>query len=193
MGGALGVAAYQLTLNEGAARTTAGITSLIIASCPAITLLLARMVGLERLTPARLGGIALAFAGIAGRRAVRTGPGQRAGRPDRSAVGARRVLVVGGVHDRDEAALAAGDSLAITAWSTLAGAACTLPFVRASTLDTIARLSSTRSRSCSGWRSRSRCRLPGVERGVRGLTLAGLGLPLPDHAALADRRGRAAG
>ena len=64
LGGALGVAAYQLTLNEGALRTTAGITSLIVASCPAMTLLIARMVGLERLTPARLGGIALAFAGI---------------------------------------------------------------------------------------------------------------------------------
>ncbi len=65
VGGALGVAVYQLTLNEGALRTTAGVTSLIIASCPALTLLIARMTGLERLTPTRLGGIALAFAGIA--------------------------------------------------------------------------------------------------------------------------------
>jgi drug/metabolite transporter (DMT)-like permease len=111
LGGALGVAAYQLTLNEGQLRTTAGVTSLIIASCPALTLLIARMTGLERLTPTRLGGIALAFAGIAV--VAIWAPGQE---------------------------LATGDSLGITAASTLAGAACTLPFVRSSTVDTIVHL-----------------------------------------------------
>jgi drug/metabolite transporter (DMT)-like permease len=141
VGGALGVAAYQLTLNEGAALTTAGITSLIVASCPAITLLLARMVGLERLTPARLGGIALAFAGILV--VAVFAPGQGSGLDDltgplwvlaASLSWAAYTIVM-------KPLLVGGDGLGITAWSTLAGAACTLPFARASTLETIRNLS----------------------------------------------------
>jgi drug/metabolite transporter (DMT)-like permease len=137
VGGALGVAAYQLTLNEGAARTTAGITSLIVASCPAITLILARTVGLERLTPARLGGIALAFSGILV--VALFAPGQGTGLNDltgplwvlaASLSWAAYTIVM-------KPLLTSGDGLGITAWSTLAGAACTLPFARASTLDTI--------------------------------------------------------
>ena len=137
VGGALGVAAYQLTLNEGALRTTAGVTSLIIASCPALTLLIARMTGLERLTPTRLGGIALAFAGIAV--VAIWAPGQSL-EFDHLA-GPLWVLAASlswAVYTIVmKPALATGDSLGITAASTLAGAACTLPFVRSSTVDTI--------------------------------------------------------
>ncbi len=139
-GGALGVAAYQLTLNEGALRATAGVTSLIIASCPALTLLIARMTGLERLTPTRLGGIALAFAGIAV--VAIWAPGQRL-ELDHLA-GPLWVLAASlswAVYTIVmKPALATGDSLGITATSTLAGAACTLPFVRSSTVDTIVNL-----------------------------------------------------
>ncbi len=137
VGGALGVAAYQLTLNEGALRTTAGVTSLIIASCPALTLLIARMTGLERLTPTRLGGIALAFAGIAV--VAIWAPGQSL-EFDHLA-GPLWVLAASlswAVYTIVmKPALATGDSLGITAASTLAGAAWTLPFVRSSTVDTI--------------------------------------------------------
>ena len=140
VGGALGVAVYQLTLNEGALRTTAGVTSLIIASCPALTLLIARTMGLERLTPARLGGIALAFAGIAV--VAIWAPGQGLELDHLS--GPLWVLAASlswAVYTIVmKPALATGDSLGITAASTLAGAACTLPFVRTSTIDTIARL-----------------------------------------------------
>jgi drug/metabolite transporter (DMT)-like permease len=137
VGGALGVAAYQLTLNEGALRTTAGVTSLIIASCPALTLVLARITGLERLTPTRLGGIALAFAGIAV--VAIWAPGQ--GLELDHLAGPLWVLAASlswAVYAIVmKPALATGDSLGITAASTLAGAACTLPFVRSSTVDTI--------------------------------------------------------
>ena len=140
VGGALGVAAYQLTLNEGALRTTAGVTSLIIASCPALTLLIARMTGLERLTPTRLGGIALAFAGIAV--VAIWAPGQEL-ELDHLA-GPLWVLAASlswAVYTIVmKPAFATGDSLGITAASTLAGAACTLPFVRSSTVDTIVHL-----------------------------------------------------
>jgi drug/metabolite transporter (DMT)-like permease len=140
LGGALGVAAYQLTLNEGQLRTTAGVTSLIIASCPALTLLIARMTGLERLTPTRLGGIALAFAGIAV--VAIWAPGQEL-ELDHLA-GPLWVLAASlswAVYTIVmKPAFATGDSLGITAASTLAGAACTLPFVRSSTVDTIVHL-----------------------------------------------------
>jgi drug/metabolite transporter (DMT)-like permease len=140
VGGALGVAAYQLTLNEGALRTTAGVTSLIIASCPALTLLIARMTGLERLTPTRLGGIALAFAGIAV--VAIWAPGQ--GLELDHLAGPLWVLAASlawAVYTIVmKPALATGDSLGITASSTLAGAVCTLPFVRSSTIDTVANL-----------------------------------------------------
>jgi drug/metabolite transporter (DMT)-like permease len=139
-GGALGVAAYQLTLNEGALRTTAGATSLIIASCPALTLLIARMTGLERLTPTRLGGIALAFAGIAVVAIWAPGQGPELDHLagplwvlSASLAWAVYTIVM-------KPALATGDSLGITASSTLAGAVCTLPFVRSSTIDTVANL-----------------------------------------------------
>ena len=103
VGGALGVAVYQLTLNEGALRTTAGVTSLIIASCPALTLLIARMTGLERLTPTRLGGIALAFAGIAVVAIWAPGQSLELDHLAGPAVGARGVAGVGGLHHRHEA------------------------------------------------------------------------------------------
>ncbi len=140
VGGALGVAAYQLTLSEGALRTTAGVTSLVIASCPALTLLMARMTGLERLTPTRLGGIALAFAGTAV--VAIWAPGQ--GLELDHLAGPLWVLAASlswAVYTIVmKPALATGDSLGITAASTLAGTACTLPFVRSSTVDTIVHL-----------------------------------------------------
>ena len=139
-GGALGVAVYQLTLNEGALRTTAGVTSLIIASCPALTLLIARMTGLERLTPTRLGGIALAFAGIAV--VAIWAPGQSLELDQLAGplwvLAASLAWAVYTIVMKP--ALGTGDSLGVTAASTLAGAACTLPFVRASTVDTIVHL-----------------------------------------------------
>jgi drug/metabolite transporter (DMT)-like permease len=140
LGGVFGVAVYQLTLNEGALRTTAGVTSLIIASCPALTLLIARATGLERLTPARVGGIALAFSGIAVVAIWAPGQGLEL---DHLAgplwvLAASLAWAVYAIVMKP--ALATGDSLGITAASTLAGAVCTLPFVRPSTVDVIVHL-----------------------------------------------------
>ena len=135
LGGALGVAAYQLTLNEGTSHTTAGITSLIVAAGPAMTLILATMVGLERLTPARLGGIGLAFAGVLV--VVLFAPGHGGGLDDLT--GPVWVLVAAlcwaSYTIVMKPLLVGGDALAITAWSTLAGTACALPFARASTIE----------------------------------------------------------
>jgi drug/metabolite transporter (DMT)-like permease len=116
------------------------VTSLIIASCPALTLLIARATGLERLTPARVGGIALAFSGIAVVAIWAPGQGLEL---DHLAgplwvLAASLAWAVYAIVMKP--ALATGDSLGITAASTLAGAVCTLPFVRPSTVDVIVHL-----------------------------------------------------
>ena len=60
----LGVAGYHLTLNYGEQYTTAGTASIIIASSPAMTFLLAIPLLGERSGPLRVAGLGLAFAGV---------------------------------------------------------------------------------------------------------------------------------
>jgi drug/metabolite transporter (DMT)-like permease len=59
-----GVTVYHLALNAGERTTASGVAALIVALAPAATLALALAVGLESYAPRRLGGIALAFAGV---------------------------------------------------------------------------------------------------------------------------------
>ena len=58
-------AAYQLLWSLGLTRITAGDSALIIAASPVLTALLAAAVGLDRLTPPKLAGALIAFAGVA--------------------------------------------------------------------------------------------------------------------------------
>ncbi len=60
----LGVAGYHLSLNYGEQFTTAGTASIIIASSPAMTFLLAVPLLGERPNPHRMVGLALAFSGV---------------------------------------------------------------------------------------------------------------------------------
>lgn len=60
----LGVAGYHLTLNYGEQYTTAGNAAIVIASSPAMTLVLAIHFLGERSGPIRLAGMGLAFAGV---------------------------------------------------------------------------------------------------------------------------------
>ncbi len=63
--GMLGFGGYQLLWTLGLTRITAGDSALIIAVAPVLTALLAAVVGLDRLTPPKLVGALLAFAGVA--------------------------------------------------------------------------------------------------------------------------------
>jgi drug/metabolite transporter (DMT)-like permease len=63
--GAIGISFYNLALNYGETRVTAGAASLLIASTPIWTALLARFVLHERLTEIGWFGILLSFAGVA--------------------------------------------------------------------------------------------------------------------------------
>jgi len=63
--GAIGISFYNLALNYGETRVTAGAASLLIASTPIWTALLARVVLHERLTAIGWVGVFLSFAGVA--------------------------------------------------------------------------------------------------------------------------------
>jgi drug/metabolite transporter (DMT)-like permease len=63
--GAIGISFYNLALNYGETRVTAGAASLLIASTPIWTALLARVVLHERLTAIGWFGVLLSFAGVA--------------------------------------------------------------------------------------------------------------------------------
>ncbi|MFZ0803697.1 MAG: DMT family transporter [Terriglobales bacterium] len=63
--GIIGITFYNLALNYGETRVTAGAASLLIASVPIWTALLASFTLREQLTPRRWMGILLSFAGVA--------------------------------------------------------------------------------------------------------------------------------
>jgi drug/metabolite transporter (DMT)-like permease len=63
--GVLGTGLYQLFMIEGLARTRAGTTALILSSGPAFVALFGRLLGVERITPRGMLGIALSMTGIA--------------------------------------------------------------------------------------------------------------------------------
>jgi drug/metabolite transporter (DMT)-like permease len=65
LSGIIGISFYNLALNYGETRVTAGAASLLIASTPIWTPLLASFTLHERLTPRRWIGILVSFAGVA--------------------------------------------------------------------------------------------------------------------------------
>ncbi len=65
LSGIIGISFYNLALNYGETRVTAGAASLLISSVPIWTALLASFTLHERLTPLRWVGILVSFAGVA--------------------------------------------------------------------------------------------------------------------------------
>jgi len=65
LSGIIGISFYNLALNYGETRVSAGAASLLIASVPIWTALLARFTLHERLTPRRWFGVFVSFAGVA--------------------------------------------------------------------------------------------------------------------------------
>lgn len=63
--GVLGFGCYQVVWTLGLTQITAGDSALIVASAPVLTVLLAGAVGMDRLTPPKLVGALVAFAGVA--------------------------------------------------------------------------------------------------------------------------------
>jgi drug/metabolite transporter (DMT)-like permease len=121
--GVLVVAGYHVSLNAGTRFTSSGSAALIVALAPALTLLLAVRLGLERLVPGRVAGLALAFAGVAV--VMLLGSGQEIlGAPASFAL--YNVLM--------KPLLARYSVFALTAATSLVGTAALLPFARRSTV-----------------------------------------------------------
>jgi drug/metabolite transporter (DMT)-like permease len=133
--GLLVVVGYHLSLNVGTRYTTSGIAALVVALAPGMTLLLATLLGLDRMTTRRIVGLATAFVGVAV--VVSLGTGETL-----SLKSVKGPLVVVGAplsfalyNVLLKPLLARYDLLALTAATSLVGTLGLLPFLRGSTID----------------------------------------------------------
>ncbi len=136
--GLLIVVGYHLFLNVGMRYTTSGIAALVVALAPGMTLVLAVVLGVERLSARRVVGLAIAFAGVA--IVVTLGSGR-----ELSLGNAKGPLIVLGAplafalyNVILKPLLSRYDLLALTAATSLVGMVGLLPLVRSSTVDTVA-------------------------------------------------------
>jgi drug/metabolite transporter (DMT)-like permease len=135
--GVLIVVGYHLFLNIGEQHTTSGIAALVVALAPAITLILAVILGLDRIRLRHVVGLAIAFVGVA--IVVTFGSGN-----DLSLESAKGPLIVIGAplafalyNVILKPLLGRHDLLALTAATSLVGIVGLVPFARGSTLDTV--------------------------------------------------------
>jgi drug/metabolite transporter (DMT)-like permease len=141
--GLLVVVGYHLFLNVGTRDTTAGIAALVVALAPAMTLVLALTLGLDRVRPRHVVGLAVAFVGVA--IVVLLGSGH-----ELSFQSAKGPLVVLGAplafasyNVILKPLLGRHDLLALTAATSLVGIVGLVPLVRRSTVETVVNASAT--------------------------------------------------
>jgi drug/metabolite transporter (DMT)-like permease len=135
--GVLVVVGYHLFLNFGTQHTTSGIAALVVALAPGITVVLAALAGLERITPRVVVGLTTAFAGVVV--VVAFGSGQSL------SLGSIQgpLLVLGAAISFAlynvllKPLLGRYDLLALTAASSLIGTIGLVPLVRPSTVEAV--------------------------------------------------------
>jgi drug/metabolite transporter (DMT)-like permease len=139
--GLLIVVGYHLFLNIGEQHTTAGIAALVVALAPGMTLVLAVVLGLDRVRLRHIIGLAIAFVGVA--IVVELGSGS-----ELSFESAKGPLIVIGAplafalyNVILKPLLGRHDLLALTAATSLIGILGLAPFARGSTVDTVSHLS----------------------------------------------------
>jgi drug/metabolite transporter (DMT)-like permease len=135
------VVGYHVFLNVGTRYTTSGIAALVVALAPAMTLVLAFTLGLDRIRRRHVAGLAAAFVGAAV--AVAFGSST-----DLSLESAKGPLIVVGAplafalyNVILKPLLGRHDLLALTAATSLVGIVGLLPLVRRSTIETVASVS----------------------------------------------------
>ena len=135
--GLLIVGGYHLLLNLGEQHTTSGIAALVVALAPAMTLILAVTLGLDRIRLRHVVGLAIAFAGVAIVVALASGS-------DLSFESAKGPLIVIGAplafalyNVILKPLLGRHDLLPLTAATSLVGIIGLVPFARDSTVDTV--------------------------------------------------------
>jgi drug/metabolite transporter (DMT)-like permease len=131
------VVGYHVFLNAGTRYTTSGIAALVVALSPGMTLVLAAILGLDRIRTRHVVGLAVAFVGVAVVVALGTGEGLSLGN-------AKGPLIVLGAPISFalynvvlKPLLGRYDLLALTAVTSLVGIVGLLPFVRGSTVDAV--------------------------------------------------------
>jgi drug/metabolite transporter (DMT)-like permease len=136
--GLLVVVGYHMFLNVGTRYTTSGIAALVVALAPGLTMLMAFALGLDRIGAGRIVGLAVAFGGVA--IVVAFGSGN-----DLTFESAKGPLIVLGAplafalyNVLLKPLLGRYDLLALTAATSLVGSVGLVPFVRGSTVDTVA-------------------------------------------------------
>jgi drug/metabolite transporter (DMT)-like permease len=139
--GLLVVVGYHVSLNVGTRFTTSGTAALVVALAPALTLVLATILGLERATVRRVAGLSVAFAGVAV--VVLLGAGG-----ELSFANAKGPLIVLAApvsfalyNVLLHPLLSHYSLLALTAASSLVGTVGLLPLVRPSTVDAVGGIS----------------------------------------------------
>jgi drug/metabolite transporter (DMT)-like permease len=141
LAGLLIVVGYHVSLNVGERYTTSGVAALVVALAPGMTLALAVLVGLDRMTTRRVVGLAVAFAGVA----VVVTLGEGATLSIESVKGP--LIVVGAplsfalYNILLKPLLARYGLLALTAATSLVGMLGLLPFIRPSTGDLVSGIS----------------------------------------------------
>jgi drug/metabolite transporter (DMT)-like permease len=131
IGGFLGVGLYTLAVALSEEHTASGTTSLLVASSPAFSLVLALLAGQETATAGRVGGIASALTGVA---VVIYGTGQSLGADDLAgpAFALLAALAWAGSAVVMKPALRPGNVVAATAVANVAGILALAPLVRPS-------------------------------------------------------------
>jgi drug/metabolite transporter (DMT)-like permease len=131
------VVGYHVLLNAGTRYTTAGIAALVVALSPGMTLVLAAMLGLDRIRTRHVVGLTVSFVGVAVVVALGTGEGLSLG-------SAKGPLIVLGAPISFalynvilKPLLGRYDLLALTAATSLVGIVGLLPFVRGSTVSAV--------------------------------------------------------
>ncbi|HXG75013.1 MAG TPA: DMT family transporter [Gaiellaceae bacterium] len=135
--GLLVVVGYHVSLNAGERHTTAGVAALVVALAPGLTMVLAALLGVERLVPRRVAGLSVAFAGVAVVVALGTGEGLSLETVQGPLIvlGAPLSFALYNVLLRP--LLGRHDLLALTAAASLVGMVGLAPFVRGSTVDAV--------------------------------------------------------
>jgi drug/metabolite transporter (DMT)-like permease len=135
--GLLVVVGYHLFLNAGTKYTNAGIAALMVALAPGMTLVLASLVGADRIRLRQVLGLGVAFAGVG--IVVAFGTGQdlalETAKGPLIVLGAPLALALYNVILKP--LLGRYDLLALTAATSLVGIVGLLPLVRGSTVDTV--------------------------------------------------------
>lgn len=139
--GLLIVLGYHLSLNVGEQRTTSGVAALVVALAPGMTLVLAVLLGLDRMRTRQVVGLAVAFAGVAIVVAFGTGESLSLQSVEGPLIVLGAPLSFALYNVLLKPLLGRHDLLALTAATSLVGTVGLIPLVRGSTVDTVTALS----------------------------------------------------